>query len=111
MPSLAGPLLHRQYYEDKWFYVLYGEITTEIDGKRNVTHTGDSAFVPRGTAHTFQNFDDSVAEMLIMVTPSRFDLFFGEFSSLNEGLSTPDMARTERLMSDYGIELLGPPLS
>jgi mannose-6-phosphate isomerase-like protein (cupin superfamily) len=111
VPPLGGPPLHRHSYEDEWFYVLNGEITIEIDGEQKVLYAGGSAFAPRGTAHTFQNFDDSPAEILVMTTPGRFNLFFEELASLNAGRSTPDMAGTERLMNDYGIELLGPPLS
>lgn len=110
-PPLSGPPLHRHSREDEWFYVLSGEITIEIDGQRSVLSAGSSAFAPRGTAHTIQNFGDSPAEMLIMVTPGSFNLFLEELASLNTGRSTPDTEGTERLMNDYGLELLGPPLS
>ena len=43
--------------------------------------------------------------------PGVFQQFFEEFSSSNNGLPSPDLARTERLMQSDGIELLGPPLS
>jgi mannose-6-phosphate isomerase-like protein (cupin superfamily) len=110
VPPLSGPPLHRHSYEDEWFYVLNGEITIEVDGERSVLSAGSSAFVPRGTAHTFQNFHNSPAEMLAIATPGRFNLFSQEIASLNAGRSLPDMEGTERLMNDYGIDLLGPPL-
>jgi hypothetical protein len=96
--------------EDEWFYVLEGQITTEISGHRIILDAGGSAFASRGTAHTFQNFDNSTAQMLVMVTPGGFHRFFEELSSLNKELPTPDLVRTEQLMNQYGIELLGPPL-
>jgi quercetin dioxygenase-like cupin family protein len=108
---LSGPPVHRHVYEDEWFYVLNGEITFQIDGARIVLSTGGSAFAPRGTAHTFQNFGDSPAEILVVVIPGRFNLFIEELAALHQGSSAPDKAATERLMNDYGIELLGPPLS
>jgi hypothetical protein len=37
--------------------------------------------------------------MLVMVTPGGFNQFFEELSSLNRGLSAPDLARTEELMN------------
>ena len=46
-----------------------------------------------------------------MVTPDRFNLFFEERSSPNRGRSTSDMEGRESLANDYGIEVLGPPLS
>lgn len=107
VPPLGGPPLHRHSYEDEWFYVLNGEITLEIDGERKLVYAGGSAFAPRGTVHAFKNFNDSPAEMLAVVTPSRFHMFFEELSSL----STPDIEGMERLANDYGIDILGPSLS
>jgi quercetin dioxygenase-like cupin family protein len=111
VPPMLGPPLHRHSREDEWFYVLDGEITAEIDGQRTVLHAGDSAFASRGTGHAFQNFGDAAVQMLVMVTPGGFYRFFEELSSLNRGLPAPDLARTEQLMKDYGMELLGPPLA
>jgi len=75
VPSLSGPPLHRHSYEDEWFYVLTGEITIEVHGELSVLSPGNSAFAPRGTAHTIQNFDDSPAEMLVMTTPGRLRIW------------------------------------
>jgi mannose-6-phosphate isomerase-like protein (cupin superfamily) len=111
VPPMSGPPLHRHPREDEWFYVIDGEITFEVDGQRTVLHAGGSAFAPRRTAHAFKNFRNLSAKMLVMVTAGGFQLFFEELSCLNSGLPTPDLVRTERLMQQYGIELLGPPLS
>jgi quercetin dioxygenase-like cupin family protein len=111
VPKLAGPPLHRHTREDEWFYVLDGELTWQVDGQRFTGGAGASAFAPRGTAHTFQNFSDATAHVLVMVTPAGLERFFEAVSVLNEGLTQPDFAGTERLMQDYGMELLGPPLS
>jgi quercetin dioxygenase-like cupin family protein len=110
VPPAAGPPLHRHSREDEWFYVLEGEITAEIDGLRTVLQAGDSAFAPRGTAHTFKNFGPEAAKMLVLVMPGGFNQFFEELCSLNRGLPEPDLVGTERLMNAYGIELLGPPI-
>jgi len=45
--------------------------------------------------------------MLVMLAPVHFQHFLQELSSLNQGLSTPDLVRTEQLMNEYGVELLG----
>lgn len=111
VPPMSGPPLHRHTREDEWFYILDGEITAEIDGQRTVLHAGDSAFAPRGTEHAFQNFGDGAAQMLVVLTPGGFYRFFEALSFLNRGLAAPDLARTEQLANEYGLELLGPPLS
>jgi quercetin dioxygenase-like cupin family protein len=110
VPKMSGPPLHRHSREDEWFYVVEGEITWEVDGQRHTGRPGHSAFAPRGTAHAFQNFRDQPARLLVMVTPAGLDRFFEDVSALNRGLAQPDFARTEQLMKDYGMELLGPPL-
>lgn len=111
VPELSGPPLHRHSREDEWFYVLDGEITFEVDGQRWKTSTGSSAFAPRGTVHAFQNFSDTTAHMLVMVTPAGLERFFEDVTALNKGLSQPDLEATSKLSMNYGIELLGPPLA
>lgn len=110
-PPLSGPPLHRHAREDEWFYVLEGRITAEVDGRRVELAPGDSVFLPRGTAHTYQNFTDAPARMLVMTTPGGFDRFFAECSAMNEGVAAPDLAAVAGLMNRHGMELLGPPLS
>jgi hypothetical protein len=82
-----------------------------IDDQRITLSAGSSAFAPRGTAHTFQNFHHAPVHMLVMVNPGNFQRFFEQLSALNRGLPVPDLVQTEKLMNDYGIDLLGPPLS
>jgi quercetin dioxygenase-like cupin family protein len=111
VPSLAGTPVHRHSNEDEWFYVLEGEITVEIDGDRRALQKGSSAFAPRGTAHAYKNFQSPPSQMLTLVTPARLQSFFEDLSSLGNGQATPDQTRVEALAEEYGIEILGPPLS
>jgi quercetin dioxygenase-like cupin family protein len=62
VPPMGGPPLHRHSREDEWFYVLYAQITVEVDGERTVLPAGGSALASRGTAHSFQNFSNDGAE-------------------------------------------------
>ncbi len=108
---MSGPPLHRHSLEDEFFYVLEGEITWQIDGRRISGGPGTSAFAPRGTAHTFQNFGTEPARMLGVITPSGMERFFEDTAAANEGLVRPDLVKSEQIMNAYGIELLGPPLT
>ena len=63
-------------------------------------------FCARGTAHSFQNFSNAQAQILVMVTPGGFHHFFKRLS-----LQSQDPARLEQLAKEYGIETLGPPLA
>jgi quercetin dioxygenase-like cupin family protein len=108
---MYGPPLHRHSREDEWFYILKGEITLEIDGKRITLHAASSAFAPRGTAHTYKNFSNETAEILAVATPGGFLGFFEELSLASERVSASDPAGIERIAKKYGIEILGPPLS
>jgi quercetin dioxygenase-like cupin family protein len=108
---LAGPPLHRHSSEDEWLYLLEGEITVEIDGERSILQARGSAFAPRGTVHAFKNFRNFPTQILVLVTPGRFQNFFEDLSSLSKGEAAPDLARIEQLAKEYGIEILGPPLS
>lgn len=109
---MSAPPLHRHSREDEWFYVLDGEITLEIDGSRTILHSGDSAYSPRGTAHAYQNFGNTTAEIMTLVTPgSNFNQFFEELSLFCNQQSAPDQAGMGPIAKKYGIEFLGPPLT
>jgi quercetin dioxygenase-like cupin family protein len=107
VPPMGGPPLHRHSREDEWFYVLDGEITVEVDGERMVLPRGGSAYAPRGTVHAFQNFSATQARILVLVTPGGFHHFFEKLSPM----PWPDPARLEKVAKEYGIEILGPPLT
>ncbi len=104
---MGGPPLDRHSREDEWFYVLDGEITVEVDGERMLLPAGGSAFAPRDTVHAFQNFTNIQAQILIMVTPGGFHHFFEKLFSIQSS----DPARLEPSAKEYGIEILGSPLS
>lgn len=108
---MSGPPLHRHSREDELFYVLDGEITWEIDGRRITGGPGTTVLAPRGSAHSYQNFTEETAHMLVMVTPAGFERFFEEIHRANQGRSEPDLGEATRIMADHGVELLGPPLA
>lgn len=107
-PPNEGPPLHVHHRDDEGFYVIEGDFQFEIDGKREVAHTGDYLWVKRGTPHCFQNTGATTGRLLLTLEPSGAELFFGEIAGV-EG--PPDPAKLKPLFEKYGMELLGPPLS
>jgi quercetin dioxygenase-like cupin family protein len=107
VPPMGGPPLHRHSREDEWFYVVNGEMTFAVDGKRMILPAGGSAFASRGTVHSFQNFSNTPADILVVVIPGGFHHFFEKLSSLQ----LQDPVGLAEVAKEYGIEILGPPLS
>jgi quercetin dioxygenase-like cupin family protein len=110
-PPKAGPPLHRHSREDESFYVLEGEYLFEVDGKQFHAGPGTFAFLPRGTAHTFQNVTDKPAKLLIITQPAGVENFFVEVDAAMRGMTEPDMSVLLPIFSKFGMELLGPPIA
>src|SRR4051812_49948011 len=70
VPPGGGPPPHVHSREEEGFYVLEGEITFTIAGKRRVAGAGVFANMPVGTPHSFKNESSQPARMLISVAPA-----------------------------------------
>lgn len=76
---LAPPHVHDN--EDEWFYILEGTCRAQVGGDVVDLRAGDTAFVPRGTAHTLVNTGDTPARFLMGVTPAGMEPFFAEIAA------------------------------
>jgi quercetin dioxygenase-like cupin family protein len=107
VPPLTGPPVHQHQHEDELFYVIEGEVTFEVDGKRTVATAGTTLFAPRLTKHAFQNFSQSTARLLIVLVPGGLDRMFVEASTLTgENVA----AQFAPIGAKFGLTLAGPPL-
>src|SRR5262245_2013766 len=99
----SGPPTHVHQTEDEFFYVVSGEFKVKL-GDRIVSVPAQSVmFVPRGTAHTFQNVGTEPGVLLVGVTPGGFEKMFEERQGVD--------AETNRaLMKKHNVEVVGPPL-
>jgi len=68
-----GPPVHVHRRGDELFYVLEGTFTFLIAGRRREGRVGTVAFVPHGTAHTWQNTGGVPDRMLFVFTPAGFE--------------------------------------
>ena len=107
VPPGQGPPLHRHPNEDETLYVLAGEFRFRV-GDRDETGAGGAfVFVPRGTAHTFQNVGEGPGAMLIHFTPAGMERFFESFAAMDEGGPEGFAAAAAKA----GMEVVGPPLA
>ena len=112
VPPGGGPPPHVHSREEEGFYVLEGEITFTIDGKRLVATAGMFANMPVGVPHSFKNESGRPAKMLISLAPAGLEKMFFEFGvPLAEGATTalpPTKDEIEKLLAiapRYGIEI------
>jgi mannose-6-phosphate isomerase-like protein (cupin superfamily) len=99
----SGPPTHIHQTEDEFFYVVKGEFKLKL-GDRIVSAPAQSVmFVPRGTAHTFQNIGTEPGVILVGVTPGGFEKSFAE----RQGA---DAETLRALAKKYNLEVVGPPI-
>jgi mannose-6-phosphate isomerase-like protein (cupin superfamily) len=99
----SGPPTHIHQTEDEFFYVVSGEFKVKV-GDRIMTAPAKSVmFVPRGTAHTFENVGTEPGVLLVGVTPGGFEKMFEE----RQGV---DAETNQALMKVHHMEVVGPPL-
>lgn len=111
----GGPPPHVHSREEEGFYVIEGEITFSIDGKRMVGTAGTFANLPIGVPHSFKNETTRPAKMLIFLAPAGLEKMFFECGvPVPEGTTTaapPTKQEIENLMRiapQYGVEILLP---
>ncbi len=99
----SGPPTHIHQTEDEFFYVVKGEFKVKL-GDRVMNAPAQSViFVPRGTAHTFQNVGTEPGVLLVGVTPGGFEKSFEE----RQGA---DAETLRALAKKYHSEAVGPPI-
>lgn len=99
----SGPPTHIHQAEDEFFYIVSGEFKVQL-GDRIMSAPAESVmFVPRGTAHTFQNVGTEPGVVLVGVTPGGFERIFEE----RQGV---DADTNRALMKMHKTEVVGPPL-
>lgn len=104
-----GPPRHVHRREDEMWYVLDGSFRFIADDDVFEAPEGAFVFVPRGTAHCFQNLEDRPSRILVMFTPSGMERFFEEHSLLPPG--DVDQEQYEAIAQRSWMEVVGPPMA
>lgn len=108
-PPNSGPPRHIHHDADEAFVVLTGDCEFWLEGERFVRGPGQSAFIPRGRAHTFRVASNIPSRHLVILTPGGFEGFFEEMAAGNFRIPE-DMAKIGEVASRFNLEFTGPPL-
>lgn len=105
-----GPPLHVHDDADEAFVVLTGQIEFLVDGDRFVRGAGETAFIPRGTEHTFRVTADGPSRHLVILTPGGFEGFFADMAA-GQFRIPDDMPQIEESATRHHLRFTGPPLA
>jgi mannose-6-phosphate isomerase-like protein (cupin superfamily) len=104
-----GPPLHIHVREDEIYYMIDGRVRFLAGDRFFDAPTGAFMFIPRGTAHCFQNVGDRPARLLVMFTPAGMERFFEGTGRLPDGPVDQDAYRA--IAHSAWMQVVGPPLS
>ena len=104
--SQTPPHRHTRYSEQ--LYVLEGEFTVWADEHKVVLGAGESFFIPIGTTHVVAALSEQPARGLVIAAPSAFARLIAAVGTQDETAAS-DMALFERISTEIGDEILGPP--
>jgi quercetin dioxygenase-like cupin family protein len=107
IPPGEGPPLHTHAGEDEVLLVLEGAMRFRLGDAVEAGPTGSFVYVPRGTAHTWQNIGQEPARMLVLFTPAGMERFFDAFAAL----ATPGAEAFARAGAEAAMKVVGPPLA
>lgn len=112
-PQKGGPPRHLHHNEDELFYALSGEYIVEAGSERVRLHPGDCVLGPRGIPHAWAFAGGSAGKLLISFAPAgKMEALFNERE--RRGIKPGAYASTAAdaaLLREFGIELVGPPLT
>ncbi|MEH2089993.1 cupin domain-containing protein [Nostoc sp.] len=100
------PHRHTRYSEQ--LYVLEGEFTVWAGENKVVLNAGESFLIPAGTPHVVAALSDQPARGLVVAAPSGFARLIAAVGTQDE-TEAPDMALFDRISTEIGDEILGPP--
>jgi mannose-6-phosphate isomerase-like protein (cupin superfamily) len=115
-PPGSSPPRHLHHGVDEAFWISSGTVRFEVGDRVFMLGPGGYALLPREVPHTFVVEGDEDAVMFGMFNPGGSEAYFAAAGRPAEadGLppaGPPDIARFEAAGADFGIEIVGPPLT
>ena len=107
-PGAPGLPLHRHRRSDEALYVLEGDVTVRVGGRRWSLAAGSFVCIPRGTAHRFWNPGPGPARVLIIFAPAGVERFLEETAAaFAASAGQPDPGLLREIRRKYDTELVG----
>lgn len=102
--GLAAPM-HLHTREDEYSFILEGRWGFQLGDQIVHGGPGDLVYKPRNVWHSFWNASDGPARLLEIISPSGFEHYFDELSTLfsEYGPDRPDLF--VELNARYGLEM------
>jgi quercetin dioxygenase-like cupin family protein len=103
-PKARVPMPHYHKDFDETIYGLDGIITFTVEGKAMEIGPGESCFIPRGSAHGFDNLKQVNARALAVITPALIGSdFFKEMAAIVNAGGPPDVEKLKAVMAKHGL--------
>ena len=117
LPHRSSPPLHVHRDADEAWFLLDGTICFRVQDEEYVAEAGSFVWAPRGLPHTFR-VDSPTARVLGLALPAGFDRFVDATGRPAEAATLPpppdgppDIGGLVTAAREYGIDIVGPPLS
>jgi quercetin dioxygenase-like cupin family protein len=108
-PKARVPMPHYHKDFDETIHGLDGIITFTVEGKTIEIGPGESYFIPRGTAHGFDNLKQVNARALAVITPALIGSdFFKEMAAIVNAGGPPDVEKLKAVMAKHGLVPIKP---
>ena len=102
-PGSGAPLhLHRNEVES--FYILEGAMTFRLGDEKLRATANECVTIPRLMPHAFANQEDTIAKMLVILTPAGLEHYFAELSALVHQPGGPTKEQIDALNDKYNLD-------
>jgi quercetin dioxygenase-like cupin family protein len=108
-PSGYATPLHIHYFEDEAVYVLAGQVTFNVGGRRMEAAAGGYVYQPRGVAHGFRVERGAPAHILFLTVPAgaNHSLHPGAADATPPGPLALELETLADLAARFNIDVLG----
>src|SRR5215472_2255291 len=110
VPPGLGPPQHLHAHHDEFFWIVKGTFLVNVADRTVRVSEGASLFLPRGSAHAFQNVGTDTGHLLIGVLPGGVMRAYFEELRLLFSSGSPEKLAISQVGARYDVVLVGPAL-